>query len=291
MIWIVLAGLTVIAVGIVLRPLLHPMSTQSASTSSLLVYRDQLKEIDGDIERGLITASEADAARIEIKRRILNLKSAQATSPPSGISSVLAIAVGVGFCIFVSSVYLFLGRPTLAGMSYSLAAERQSEAAQVTEEVGGMIAKLQAHLKSHPRDFEGWRALGWAQMQIGQTQPGVDALKKASDLAPADVSILSMLGEALVRRSEGDVKDDALAVFERVLVIDPRDARARYYKGLSLTQLGQEKAGLDLWIGIIRDGPADAEWIPAVRQQALLLVEKLKLDPAIVPASPTLPGP
>lgn len=291
MIWIVLVGLTAVAAFIVLRPLLHGGQEEAAGASSLSVYREQLKEIDADIVRGMIAEGEAEAARIEIKRRILNLNSEHAASPSPGISVQVAAIVGGVFCAFTLSIYLLLGRPSLPGHTYSAAAEQQTEVTQLTDEVGGMIAKLQAHLKTHPKDIEGWRALGWAQLQIGKAQAGVEALKRASDLAPSDVSILSMLGEALVRQSEGDVKDEALAVFERVLALNPKDARARFYKGLAFTQSGQEKAGLDLWISIIRDGPADAEWIPGVRQQALMLVEKLKLDPAIVPAAKTLPGP
>jgi cytochrome c-type biogenesis protein CcmH len=150
-------------------------------------------------------------------------------------------------------------------------------------EVDAMIAKLQQHLKDKPDDVEGWKALGWAQMQIGRSHAGVEALRKAASLAPTDASVLAMFGEALVREAEGDVTDDALAVFEKVLVVAPKDPRARFYKGLYLSRNNQDREALDLWIAVIKDSPADAEWVPSIRQQAKDLAQKMGVDPATVP--------
>ena len=39
----------------------------------ITVYRDQLKEVDRDLERGLLNPEQAEAASTEIKRRMLDL--------------------------------------------------------------------------------------------------------------------------------------------------------------------------------------------------------------------------
>ena len=74
MIWVLLLVLAVISTWFVIRPLLLSDGEQNASSSSLEVYRSQLVEVDADLARGIISTAEADAARVEIKRRILNLE-------------------------------------------------------------------------------------------------------------------------------------------------------------------------------------------------------------------------
>ena len=68
--WFVFALMTVAAVFAVLWPLGRRAAPQ-AGGSEAAVYRDQLAEIDRDFAGGLIGASEAEAARVEIARRLL----------------------------------------------------------------------------------------------------------------------------------------------------------------------------------------------------------------------------
>src|SRR5689334_20327227 len=68
--WFVFALMTVAAIFAVLWPLGRRYASVRGG-SEANVYRDQLAEIDRDLAGGLIGASEADAARIEISRRLL----------------------------------------------------------------------------------------------------------------------------------------------------------------------------------------------------------------------------
>lgn len=283
MIWIVIALLSLIAAAMLVRPLVAAQNDNVAQSSSLAVYKSQLSEVDSDLQRGLIAATEAEAARLEIKRRILALGSAATIAAPPAASVPLVVVAAGAFAVFSIGLYLYLGQPMLAGHPYALVEEQEAVADATSSEIEGMISKLEQHLKAEPDDVEGWRALGWAQMQIGRSRAGAEALKKAASLAPLNASMQAMYGEALVREAEGDVTDEAIEVFERVLQIAPQDPRARFYKGLYLSQHDQGKAGLDLWIEVIRNSPADAEWLPSIRQQAKELALKLKLDPASIP--------
>ena len=283
MIWFVMTGMVAIALVIVLRPFFDRPTDDTPANKSLAVYRDQLAEVDADLERGLISAPEAEAARLEIKRRILALDTTLAASSGTGTSRNGAIVTGAVVAALSVGLYLYLGKPMLPGHPYRADEEQSAMSTAAAGEVEGMIAKLQQHLKDKPDDLEGWRALGWAQMQIGRSQAGVDALRKAAALAPTNASVLAMLGEAMVRQAEGDVTDEALGVFDRVIAIAPKDPRARFYKGLDLSRNNQDRAALDLWIEVLKEGPADAEWIPSIRQQAKDLAQKMGADPATVP--------
>ena len=81
LLWIILACLTAIVLLVLLRPLAgQGIDGGSADAFDSAVYRDQLGEIESDRARGLIGEEEAEAARVEIARRLLAADSKAATS-------------------------------------------------------------------------------------------------------------------------------------------------------------------------------------------------------------------
>ena len=68
--WSLLALMTAAAVFAVLWPLSR-MPRIVGETAGVAVYRDQLAEIEQDRARGVLNAAEADAAKIEVSRRLL----------------------------------------------------------------------------------------------------------------------------------------------------------------------------------------------------------------------------
>ncbi len=84
MIWILLALMTAAAVFAVLWPLLRKLdATAAIDGNDLAVYRDQLEEIERDRDAGLIGASEAEAARVEVSRRLIAAADAAASATPA----------------------------------------------------------------------------------------------------------------------------------------------------------------------------------------------------------------
>jgi cytochrome c-type biogenesis protein CcmH len=80
MLWIVFALMCVAAVLAVVWPLARKPRAHLAG-SDIVVYRDQLEEIGRDRGAGLIGEAEAEAARIEVSRRLLAAADAQAPPP------------------------------------------------------------------------------------------------------------------------------------------------------------------------------------------------------------------
>ena len=72
MLWIIFLCLTAAVLLALLRPLFGGASDEAGrDAANAQVYRDQLKEVESDRERGLIGDAEAKAARLEIERRLL----------------------------------------------------------------------------------------------------------------------------------------------------------------------------------------------------------------------------
>jgi cytochrome c-type biogenesis protein CcmH len=281
-IWLAVVLLALAALITVLPPLLKGAKAIAASDSDLAVYRDQLKEVDVDEARGLISAAEAEAARIEIKRRILALAplSAPARETPRA-AKVLALVVAIAVVGGSVGTYLLLGRPGLPAQPYDPSREQQTADGDMLRQIDSMVERLADRLKQQPNDGEGWRMLGWSHIQLGRVDEGVEALKRAVVLDAQNGALRSLLGEALFRQAGGKVTPEALAAFEEAVKRDAKDPRARFYIGVGQMQAGKDRDALATWVAIIRDGPPDAEWLPAIRAAAREVAVKLKLDPKV----------
>src|ERR1700720_3115316 len=77
--WILFALMTAMAIFAVLWPLARSKG-RLRSGSDLAVYRDQLKEIQRDRAAGRIGDAEAEAAKVEVSRRLIGAADAQAQS-------------------------------------------------------------------------------------------------------------------------------------------------------------------------------------------------------------------
>src|SRR5947207_13639061 len=117
MLWFVMALMTAAAIFAVLWPLAR--RTPLRSGSDIAVYRDQLDEIKRDRSAGLIGEHEAEAASIEVSRRLLSAADAEekTSSAATGADARSRRAVVVA-ALFVLSVgagaaYLALGSPLL----------------------------------------------------------------------------------------------------------------------------------------------------------------------------------
>ena len=84
LLWLIFAVLTAVVLYALLRPLAggHGGGGSRAAFNAT-VYRDQLGEVQSDRERGLIGEGDAEAARIEIARRLLAARTPPARRAPA----------------------------------------------------------------------------------------------------------------------------------------------------------------------------------------------------------------
>jgi cytochrome c-type biogenesis protein CcmH len=79
--WFVIALMTAAAIFAVLWPLGRRKPLHQGS--DIAVYRDQLDEIQRDRSAGLIGEAEAEAARVEVSRRLIAAADAAAAENPA----------------------------------------------------------------------------------------------------------------------------------------------------------------------------------------------------------------
>jgi cytochrome c-type biogenesis protein CcmH len=260
--WFVFALMTVAAIFAVLWPLGRGASA-SAGGSEAVVYRDQLAEIDRDVAAGLIGVSEAEAARVEIGRRLLAAADGERNLPARsnlGLRRASAIVALVGLPIAAVTFYLAFGSPRLG--DFPLASRTRT--ADVNQPLDNMVAQVEAHLEKNPADGRGWTVLAPVLARLGRYDDAVRAYRNAITYAGDSAERRSDLGEALAGAAGGVVTAEAKAEFERAVTQSADEPKASYFLGLAAEQDGRQADAAAIWRGLLAKAPADAPWRPLI---------------------------
>lgn len=266
MIWIVFAAMLGLALLVLLRPLLAaPAAAAARADYDLMVYKDQLGEIARDVERGLLTAAEAEAARTEIQRRMLAAAEtgaeggADKVAAPSGRSLKLPAAIAVGVPLVALPLYLLLGIPYLPDQPYSGRAAQLAEMKERAATIQGMVERLAERLKQDPSDGKGWAMLARSYRALGLAEEAKDAYRNAIRLLADDAQSRVELAILLLEEAEGDaLPDEAVGLMEEVLALNPDQPDALYFTGLSAAMKGEKPRAQARWNRLLMVLPADS---------------------------------
>ena len=283
--------MTLAAVAVVCWPLARRQSYVRSGTD-VEVYRDQLDEIDRDKAAGLIGTAEAEAARVEVSRRLIaaadNAKTAAALATPAAAarSRWATFTAAVIVLPLVSGiVYLSLGSPNFVPGSIDAANDVQALPSGIEK----TVADVEAYLQSNPRDARGWELLAPVYLRLGRFDDAVAARRKALEILGSSPARLGDLGEAIIMASRGVVTPEAKTLFERANAADPEDVMAQYYLGLSAKQEGRRDEALKRWTALVSTAPEGAPWLPMVKNALARVDEK---GPAFVaPSAPVAVAP
>jgi len=282
--WLIFAAMTATAMLAVLLPLRRRAPARSGS--DVAVYRDQLEEVDRDRAAGLVGAAEAEAARVEISRRLL-----AAAAPPGRADAPVeakwgrraaALAGVVMLPLGSAGLYLALGSP---GVPSEPLASR-SAAAPATTSIEAMVAQVEAHLAGNPEDGRGWEVLAPVYLRTGRFDDAVKARRNALRLLGPTAVREADLGQALVAAADGVVTADARAAFERAAALDPGDVMARYFFGLSAEQEGKRAEAAAIWRKLLADAPPGARWTATVQAALAQIGEGVASGPSSPGAAP-----
>jgi len=284
--------------------LARPLMTRGAPPAAraeydLSVFRDQLAEIDRDAEDGLLDAAEADAARLEIQRRMLaadaELQVRARTEAQSGGRVRAAAIVGM-VPVGALLVYLMLGSPEAPNAPYAArdtGAEKNQAAAHdgpggqgmpvgQQAEMAAMVGRLAERLLKDPDNVDGWLLLGRSYLALERLPDALNAFERARTLAPGQPDVEIALAEAVILAAEMKVTQRAERILRGVHERDPFEPKSRYYLGLMKAQQGDVYGALQDWADLVALSPAEAPWVAVVRNQIARAANELNVDPAKV---------
>ena len=236
MIWLIFAGMTAAVVAALLVPFMRKSAgTQSPDSDfDRAIYRDQLQELDRDAARGLIGEAEAQAARNEISRRLLQVGTPEAPTAGSRYALLAVLLVP----LIALPIYVKFGSPGLPDVPL----QERLKGAIANQDFEALVATVEAHLAQAPNDVEGWKVLAPAYKRERRWSDAADAYANVLRLAPPTADAIADYGEMLVFANEGMVTDEAENAFVEALKLEATNERAKYYYDMALKQEGKAPA-------------------------------------------------
>ena len=284
LLWAIFAVLTAAVLYVVLRPLADgSASEESRAVFNATVYRDQLGEVESDRERGLIGQGDAEAARVEIARRLLATdteKQGAKLSASHSPTKALAVGLAVALPLAALSLYLVYGSPRLPDQP--LIARLQDPGSDKNLEV--LVARVEARLREHPEEGEGWEVIAPVYMGWGRYADAAEAYSQTIRLLGESPKRLANYGQALVLANNGVVSEDARKALERAVALDPNLIEPRLVLIIAKEQDGQFAAAAEAWRALLAEASADVPWRKLVEQR--LAEDEAKLAGKAVPAKP-----
>ena len=236
MIWLIFAGMTAVVVATLLVPFTRKSSGSLGSDAdfNLAVYRDQLQELERDKGRGLIGADEADSARNEISRRLLQVAKPRSLTTGNRYSLLAVLLVP----LIALPIYAKYGSPRFPDVPL----QERLKGAIANQDFAALVATVEAHLAEAPNDIEGWKVLAPAYKREQRWGDAADAYANILQLAPPTSEAIADYGEMLVFANEGMVTSDAERAFTEALKLEATNERAKFYYDMALKQEGKAPA-------------------------------------------------
>jgi cytochrome c-type biogenesis protein CcmH len=273
MFWILIAVLTAAAALSVLVPLTRNSATRgdarAGHAADAAVYRQQLAEVEKDQERGLIEPQAAEAARVEIARRLLAADElskgeagagSQTSRLPQQLVMVMALIV---LPLGAFGLYLVLGSPDLSDQPLQARLDAPAE----NQSVEMLVARVERHLAENPQDGQGWSVVAPVYMRIGNPAAAANAYANAIRLLGSNPKLETDLGEALTVANNGIVSADAQAAFERAVELDAAAVKPRFFLALALGQEGKTEEAIASWNDLLDGADPNEPWVPAAQAQ------------------------
>ena len=264
--WLIVGLMLACALAFVLVPLMRKRRADAAVTRDAInisVYRDQLRELDADLEAGTLTPGRHEEAVREIERRVLEdtRGSPEGTRPHAG-GRGMAIAVGIALPVLAASLYLLVGTPQ--ALAPGGAAPGAGPGIDV-QQFEAMVGQLAARLEKAPENPQGWVMLARSYVVLAKFPEAAKAYANAVARNPGEPQLLADYANALAMAQGGRLEGEPEKLIAKALAVDPDNIKALALAGTAAFDRRDYKAALAHWERIVRLAPPESEFGQSVR--------------------------
>ena len=290
LICLALAGLAVAAIA---TPMWRGRAVNSdAIDTDIDIYRDQLAEVERDLERGVLDTAGAERTRTEISRRLLAADAGARTAgtdAPLAASRIVTGVMVIAVLATTGAIYWTLGAPGYGDLPRALRiaageerranrpGQLEAEAAnpisdmilQAAPETQEILQALRAAAFERPDQVQGWAYLAQTEARIGNMQRATRAQERMISLLGDQVleTDYVRLLDFLVTGARGYVSPESETIALTILRQNPENLAALYYAGLMYAQNDRPDRAFGLWQRIVENGdPAEFHWQLAAGQ-------------------------
>lgn len=285
--WIICAAFILIAIVFVLPPALQ-RSAQSKDKAederrqaNIAVYRDQLAELESDLQNGIASQEQYAHDREEIERRLL--EDTKGEEPERKVTTTAATArntayaIGIAIPLVAITFYLGVGNPKAVDGPPPVQTQANVASGQRTQaEIEANVAALANRLQSNPTDAQGWIMLARSYSSMDKFAESAGAYTKATELTPNDADLWAEFAFATAMANGRSLEGRPMELIDRALKVDPENAKALQLAGSAAFQAKDYKKAVDYWQRVLKQVPPGSEVAQTIQErinEAKLLAE------------------
>ena len=298
--WIISGILIVVALLFIIPTLLKNKNVQEERIErdavNVTVYRDQLQELDRDLENDILTQEQYNQSKQELQQRMLQDVQEIEAVERKKTNKVMNIAISTVFALTlpIAAIYLYLEIGDTRGL---LPQAQLANAVQMSQGGGSnnatpeghdnfnsVLDNLIARLNNNPDDIEGWFMLARTYAIMKQYDEAAATYARLNEFIPDNPQILSDYADVLAMTNDGSLVGKPNELIQEALNIDPEYPKALALAGTVEFEQSHFDQAAVYWERLLAVIPADSQLARSVSES---IAEARSLAGEKTPASQT----
>jgi len=276
--WAICGLLILIALAFILPPLVQrPEVTPAESKkerreANIAIYRDQLTELETDLQNGIVAKEQYQQDRDEIERRLLEdvkLSESDAKTAADFRKRNVVYALAIGLPLAAVLFYLKVGemKALSPAATAPTASSEMSESSRSPQQIEANVSKLVDRLKANPSDAEGWVMLAHSYSTMERFGEAAGAYARATELQPNNADLWAEYAFASAMANGRNLEGQPMEFVNKALKIDPENLKALQLAGNDAFQRKDYKKAVDYWSRVLKKVPPQSEVAQSIQQR------------------------
>lgn len=286
--FIAAAVLLIVVLVFLLRPLLRPRRADQTTRQAMnaAIYREQLRELESDLQEGSLLPAAFEEAQRELQRRLLNESSESndseaAPAPAAKGGRRTALALLIILPLASAGLYAWLGNPDALTPGFAKKGDHKVTAG----DMDAMVTALAARLEKNPDDLRGWAMLARSYKAMKRFDEAEKAFAKVGEAINEDADLLANYADLLAVRANGNLSGKPLKLVEQALELEPEHQMALSLAGTAAYDRRDFAGAVRYWERLRKTLPPESEEAKEVAAAIENLRQEHKLASASAPAS------
>ncbi|MEN8167968.1 MAG: c-type cytochrome biogenesis protein CcmI [Pseudomonadota bacterium] len=270
MFWSIAAAMMALAIAFVLLPLFRrsKASTIDRDELNIELIKQQLAELETDLDDGKLDASEYASARKDLEKELLYDVSDNGVHGRNNEKSGRWAGILLVILIPLTSVLLYqhIGSEHLTPTPQEEhpAANQPSQAP--VPSIEEMVTQLAARLESEPNNPEGWYMLARSYITMNRYADAANAYQTLLELVGDHPEVLVSYADALAMVQNGQLTGKPEKLIHKALELEPNQPQGLWLAGMAAEQQGDYRSAIAYWRRVEPLLQDDPESLTEVRQ-------------------------
>lgn len=280
--WVISGILIVVALLFIVPTLLKSRNEQEERVErdavNVTVYRDQLVELEKDLENDILTQEQYNQSKQELQQRMLQDIPDQKEvliKKSDGFANI-AVSTLIVMTLPIAAVYLYLEigdtRGLLPQAQLANATQMQQHPGSDSEVPAGhdnfmsVLDNLITRLNNNPEDIEGWFMLARTYAIMKRYDEAASTYARLNQMMPDNPQILSDYADVLAMTNDGSLIGKPSELIKEALNLDPEYPKALALAGTVEYEKKEFDQAAAYWERLLAVIPAESQLAQSVRE-------------------------